>query len=351
MEHRSQGGPRVAPFVSFAAALLATVALSPSAPAQTCAAFQEVGGLLVVEVESAPLAGAWVSETAKVGYTGTSYYRWNGPDQFSTPGQGVLRYEFQVLTPGTYRLAVHNRHEHPDSSLENDAWLRVDGGAWFKCYSNAGTGTTGQWIWETEFEVGGNHLPPDVPLGPGLHVLEFSGRSHGFMIDRFHLALPGHPDAKNKFASPSGCAGAGNASTYCTAKINSLGCKPSVSVPSGQPSASAGGGWVVLARNLINQQPGLFIYGDEQAAMPFQGGTLCLRPPFTRTSGASTGGAGASGSNCQGQLGFDVAAWIAAGQDPTLVPGAPLYVQCWYRDVNASFGSGLSNAAAMLIQP
>jgi hypothetical protein len=353
MHRQSQRGPRVAPFVSFTAALLACAAFAPSARAQACSSFQESGGLLVVEIESVAPTGSWVSETSNGGYTGASYYRWSGPDQFSSPGQGVLRYEFDVQTPGTYRLAVHNRHDHPDSSLENDAWLRVDGGSWVKCYSNSGSGITKQWIWDTEFEVGGTHLPPDVPLSVGHHVLEFSGRSHNFMMDRFHLALPGHPDAKNKFAAQSACSGtgAGNASVYCKAKTNSQGCKPAVSVPQGQPSVSAGSGWVVIGRNLINQQPGIFIYGDQDAAMPFQGGALCVRPPFTRTPAKNTGGSGSSGSNCLGQLTFDVPAWIATGQDPTLVPGASMYGQFWYRDGNASFGSGLTNAAAMVLQP
>jgi hypothetical protein len=353
MNHRNSGGRRAATIVSFAAALVASVALAPSAAAQSCAVFQEVGGLVVVEIESVPPAGSWVSETAKAGYTGASYYRWSGPDLFSTPGQGVLRYQVQIQTPGTYRLAVHNRHDHPDSSLENDAWLRIDGGNWVKCYSNSGSGITGQWIWDTEFDVGGTKLPPDVPLSAGLHVLEFSGRSHNFMIDRFHLALPWHPDAKNKNAPQSSCAGsgAGDASVYCKAKTNSLGCKPSVSVPKGQPSASAGSGWSVIARNLINGQPGIFLYGDTPAGLPFQGGALCVQPPFQRTPAKNTGGSGGAGSNCLGQLAFDVPAWIATGQDPALVPGAALYGQFWYRDVNASFGSGLSNAAAMLIQP
>lgn len=353
MNHRTHGGRRAVSSVSLAAALAASAALAPSAAAQACTTFQEVGGLVVVEIESVPTAGSWVSETSKAGFTGASYYRWSGPDQFSSPGQGILRYEVQIQTPGTYRLAVHNRHDHPDSSLENDAWLRIDGGNWMKCYSNSGSGITGQWIWDTEFEVGGTHLAPDVPLSAGVHVLEFSGRSHNFMMDRFHLALPGHPDAKNKNVPQSSCAGTGggNASVYCKAKTNSLGCKPSVTLPPGQPSASAAGGWVVLARNLINQQPGLYLYSDQPAAMPFQGGALCVRPPFTRTPAKNTLGSGPGGSNCLGQLTFDVPAWIAAGQDPALVPGASMYGQFWYRDVNASFGSGLTNAAAMVIQP
>ena len=350
MSHQTHRGLRTAPFV---AGLLALGALSQSALAQNCTSYQETGGLLVIEVESTPPTGDWVVETSKTGFTGQSYYRWNGPNHFSMAGNGVLRYEFVVQTPGTYRLAVHNRHDHPDSSEENDAWLRVDGGSWVKCYSNAGSGT-GKWIWDTEFQIGSSHLQADVPLSVGHHVLEFSGRSHNFMIDRFHLALPGHPDAKNKFAAVSGCAsgGGGGAQVYCKSKVNSLGCKPGLSLSPGQPSASAGAPWKVTGRFLINGQLGLFIYGDKDVAMPFQGGALCVRPPFKRTAYQNTGGSGAAGTNCTGLLALDVNALIAAsGGDPLLSVGSPLFLQAWYRDQNDVWGSGLTNGAAMVIQP
>ncbi|HVS17645.1 MAG TPA: hypothetical protein VMT18_03510 [Planctomycetota bacterium] len=354
MNHQAHRGLRTAPFV---AGLLALGALSQSALAQNCTSYQEVGGLLVIEVESTPPTGDWVVETSKTGFTGQSYYRWNGPDYFSMAGNGVLRYDFEIQTPGTYRLAVHNRHDHPDASLENDAWLRIDGGQWIKCYSNDGTGAVQQWIWETSFQVGSSNFAPEVQLGVGTHSLEFSGRSYNFMIDRFHLALPGHPDAKNKYAAVSGCAsggggGGGDAQVYCKPKVNSLGCKPGLSLSPGQPSASAGAPWKVTGRFLINGQPGLFIYGDKDVGLPFQGGALCVRPPFERTAYQNTGGSGATGTNCTGLLTLDVNALIAAsGSDPLLSVGSPLYMQAWYRDLNDVWGSGLTNGAAMVIQP
>lgn len=352
MNRQTHRGLRAAPFV---AGLLALGALQQSAFAQNCSSYQESGGLLVIEVESAPPVGDWVVETGKAGFTGQSYYRWNGPDFFNTPGTAVLRYDFEIQNAGLYRLALHNRHDHPDATLENDVWLRFDDGGWVKCYSNDGTGAIQQWIWETAFQVGSSNFAPEVQLGAGTHSVEISARSHGFMIDRFHLAQPGHPDAKNKFASVSACAsgggGGGGAGTYCKAKVNSLGCKPALSVPGGQPSASAGSGWQVSARFLLNAQPGVFIFGDVEAGLPFQGGALCVRPPFDRTAVKSTGGSGAPASSCTGLLTLDVNALIAGSQDPNLAPGNPLYLQAWYRDPNDPYGSGLSNAAAMQIQP
>src|SRR5687767_431108 len=63
-------------------------------------------------------------------------------------------------------------------------------------------------------------------------------------------------------------------STYCTAKLNSQGCTPTVS-STGTPSASATSGFVVQCANAINQKPGLLLYkiGGSAANLPFQGGT------------------------------------------------------------------------------
>lgn len=45
MEHENRRGPTAASLVSLGIALLAGAMLAPTAPAQSCAAFQEVGGL------------------------------------------------------------------------------------------------------------------------------------------------------------------------------------------------------------------------------------------------------------------------------------------------------------------
>ncbi|MEO6711369.1 MAG: hypothetical protein ABI054_05680, partial [Planctomycetota bacterium] len=48
---------------------------------------------------------------------------------------------------------------------------------------------------------------------------------------------------------------------YCTAKINSLGCVPTIS-GSGAPSATAGSGFTISASQVINNKPGLLIYSN-----------------------------------------------------------------------------------------
>jgi len=141
-------------------------------------------GLLVIETESTQPTGSptgsWVSEKALPGYTGSAYFRWSGPDT-AGPGQGVLRFSFELNEAGPWYLSLHNRHQSPNPNLENSCWVRVDGGAWRHLYSSP----TGVWTWDTH-EVGST-LPPFFDLTAGGHTLEISAASQNFMLDRLHL--------------------------------------------------------------------------------------------------------------------------------------------------------------------
>lgn len=154
---------------------------------QTQPVYQESGGIVVVEIESAAAVPSWASQTALAGYTGTSYYTWTGPDLFGSPGSGILNYRLNISAAGTYSFRIHNRHDFADSTEQNDVFTRLDGGTWVKTYSSQ----RGQWTWATNHEFSGTDKPPaQYVLSAGIHTLEISGRSHGFSIDRFHLYLP-----------------------------------------------------------------------------------------------------------------------------------------------------------------
>ena len=159
---------------------LKSVLDNPPAPA-----FQASAGLVVIEVESSPPVGAWTSSTAFPGFTGSEYYRWDGPDLFSSPGVGLLTYEFDVTDPGDYEFHIHNRHENPAPDQSNDAWVRVDGGPWLKVFSNQGSATVGVWNWHSIAEDGaGVQFQAEYTLTAGRHTVKVSGRSNGFKIDR-----------------------------------------------------------------------------------------------------------------------------------------------------------------------
>ncbi|MEO6710021.1 MAG: hypothetical protein ABIP42_10625 [Planctomycetota bacterium] len=85
---------------------------------------------------------------------------------------------------------------------------------------------------------------------------------------------------------------------YCTAKVNSLGCAPSIG-SIGIPSASAGSGFTINGSNVRNMKPGMLLYGlSGPAAIPFHGGTLCLAAHKRSLSVNSGGNPGGNGS-CQ----------------------------------------------------
>jgi hypothetical protein len=138
------------------------------------------------------------------------------------------------------------------------------------------------------------------------------------------------------------------ASVYCTAKVNSQGCVPSISF-NGSASATAGSGFNVTTRNLINQTTGLYIYGVNSFpwALPHQGGYICFTSPLLRTTGAATGGS-ATGTDCTGVIDFDFNAFLAT-LSPTLPVGTTIRAQCWSRDVADPFGSSFSDAVLFTI--
>jgi hypothetical protein len=137
--------------------------------------------------------------------------------------------------------------------------------------------------------------------------------------------------------------------TYCTAQESSLGCASGIA-SSGVPSASSGSGFVVVARNLRNQVPGLLFYGRSgPAAQPALGGLLCVRAPLRRTPAQSSGGSPPGSPDCSGALQMDLNAWIASGADPALVAGTEVYCQVWSRDPGAATGSNLSDALAFVV--
>jgi hypothetical protein len=138
------------------------------------------------------------------------------------------------------------------------------------------------------------------------------------------------------------------ASVYCTAKVNSQSCVPSISF-NGSPSGTVGSGFNVTTRNLINQTTGLYIYGVNTTAAAFttQGGFICFNPPLFRTTGAATGGS-TTGTDCTGVIDFDFNAFLAT-LSPTLPAGTTIRAECWSRDVADPFGSSFSDAVLFTI--
>jgi len=141
-------------------------------------------------------------------------------------------------------------------------------------------------------------------------------------------------------------------SVYCTAKLTTCGNLPAIGW-SGAPSASAAAGFVVSVSGAHAHKAGLLLYSDNgAAALPFQGGILCLALPVRR-SVAVADTAGTPGL-CDGVLALDMNAFAAGmlGGNPLhalRVPGARICAQFWGRDAPGT--SLLSDALAFSLCP
>ncbi|MEO6708699.1 MAG: hypothetical protein ABI054_08060, partial [Planctomycetota bacterium] len=128
-------------------------------------------------------------------------------------------------------------------------------------------------------------------------------------------------------------------STYCSAKLNSLGCLPAISA-TGDPRASLASGFIVRGSLVRNQVVGLLLYtvNGNQAATPFQCATLCVGPgSVRRTPGTSAGGTLLPATDCSGVYSIDMNAFAAgaAGGNPSpalLIAGTRVNAQWWGRD-------------------
>ena len=146
--------------------------------------------------------------------------------------------------------------------------------------------------------------------------------------------------------------------TYCTAKLNSLGCLP-VGDFRGIPSAGSLTGFQLLCTEVLNNQPGLLIYSTNgRGNFPFQGGTLCLASPLRRATAQNSYGSPAPTQDCSGVYTIDWSGFAAGllGGSPSAalrVPGTRVQSQWWGRDpgFQPGFNTTLSDALEFTICP
>jgi Tol biopolymer transport system component len=141
------------------------------------------------------------------------------------------------------------------------------------------------------------------------------------------------------------CVGA--ISTYCVAKVNGLGCLPSIGSV-GVPSASGPDSFYVTAGNVRNRKLGMMLWSLAPANNPFGGGTLCVHSTIHRTSGQSSGGS-PTGDDCTGTYAFHFTQAYMAQQH--LGANTTVFAQYWSRDPGFAFPNniGLTDALRFTI--
>lgn len=139
--------------------------------------------------------------------------------------------------------------------------------------------------------------------------------------------------------------------SYCTTKVNSLGCAPAI-VATGASSASSTSGFTIDCTTMLNNKNGVLFYGiSGQASMPFQGGTLCVAAPIKRTPAVNSGG-NPPPNDCSGVCSLDMNAFAAGALGGSPLPalqvvGTTVDCQWWSRDPgfappnNTSLSNGL----------
>ncbi len=137
--------------------------------------------------------------------------------------------------------------------------------------------------------------------------------------------------------------------SYCTGKLNSAGCVPTV-VANGHPSASAPSGFSIGVRGMLDGHLGILMHGTNgKAALPFQGGLLCLAPPLGRAMASSSGAPGPDPCSTGAVIDFNT---VLFGHFPQPA-GTVVQCQWWGRDPGlvGPDDSQLSNALEFTLMP
>ncbi len=133
---------------------------------------------------------------------------------------------------------------------------------------------------------------------------------------------------------------------YCTGKVNSLGCTPSISAV-GDTSLSGPDDLHILGSGFLPNTAGVLMWSRGPATTPFGGGTLCLAAPTVRTPIQVTG-PGSSG--CSGQYDFHLS--HAYMNSRLMQPGDIVHCQYVSRDPGQTQDKiALSAALRFFVKP
>ena len=130
---------------------------------------------------------------------------------------------------------------------------------------------------------------------------------------------------------------------YCTAKLNSQGCVPAIGW-GGTPTLGGADDFFVTANEVLNGKLGILTWGLAPAAIPFQGGTLCIAPPLKRSPLVASGG-NPPPDDCSGSFAFHFSHGLMQANGWSA--GTAVHAQWWSRDPAAPDGTGVSLSDAL----
>jgi Tol biopolymer transport system component len=138
--------------------------------------------------------------------------------------------------------------------------------------------------------------------------------------------------------------------SYCTAKIDSIGCAPAIG-SSGTASIGGADNFYVTASNVLNNKRGMMLWSRTAAGTPFQGGTLCVATPFVRTPLQNSEGSVRPVNDCSGVYSFHFTQTYMARN--FLGAGSEVFAQYWSRDPGFAPPDdvGLTDALHFVIAP
>ncbi|MEX0291564.1 MAG: Ig-like domain-containing protein [Flavobacteriaceae bacterium] len=180
--------------------------------------FVAKNNIVVIEAEHLNVSSGWSHKSDVEGFSGGGYIEWEGEDQFTSPGEGLITTTIDIKEAGIYTFQWRNKVGIGESSTEsNDSWLRFPDAAefygkkssgtiiypkggeknpwpngagsdgWFKVYLNTGL----DWTWSTNTS---DNDPHEIYVrfdSPGIYTMEISGRSKGHLLDRIVLSKDG----------------------------------------------------------------------------------------------------------------------------------------------------------------